>query len=95
MLQRVLSNPGALTPEVLGETMEQYLMAKLGWERSQLTRDAVRMALLKFDATLAEEWDQMWVACEMVRYGASSGDLSELSNRMLTLAETTEATWNS
>jgi hypothetical protein len=55
----------------------------------------VRLALLKFDATLAEEWDQMWVACEMVRYGASSGDLSELSRRLMTLAETSEATWNS
>jgi hypothetical protein len=95
VLQRALSNPEALTPEVLGETMEQYLMAKLGWERSQLTRDSVRLALLKFDATLAEEWDQMWVACEMVRYGASSGDLSELSRRLMTLAETSEATWNS
>ena len=34
-----------LTIEVVGEAMEQYLMAKLGWERSQLTRDAVRTHL--------------------------------------------------
>jgi hypothetical protein len=95
VLQRSLQSQGKLTPEGLGEAMEQYLMAKLGWERSQLTRDAVRVALLDLDANLAEEWDQMWVAAEMVRYGASSGDLTSLSNRLLNLAETTEASWKS
>ena len=56
-----------LTIEVVGEAMEQYLMAKLGWERSQLTRDAVRTHLQGQDPALGVSWDDIWVACEMQR----------------------------
>ena len=80
-----------LTVEMVGEAMEQYLMAKLGWERSQLTRDAVRIHLAQKDSALATSWDEIWAACEMQRYGASQGNLEALAAQMLTLAETTES----
>ena len=81
-----------LTIEVVGEAMEQYLMAKLGWERSQLTRDAVRTHLQGQDPALGASWDDIWVACEMQRYGASQGNLDALAAQLIALAETTEST---
>ena len=93
-LQAQLKKTSPMTIEALGEAMEQYLMAKLGWERSQLTRDAVREHLASQDHTLAKAWDEFWVACEMQRYGASSGDLDALQSRLLELADITESNWN-
>ena len=81
-----------LTIEMVGEAMEQYLMAKLGWERSQLTRDAVRTHLHAQDAKLCVSWDEFWAACEMQRYGASHGNLEALAAQLIALAETTEST---
>ena len=81
-----------LTIEVVGEAMEQYLMAKLGWERSQLTRDAMRTHLQGQDPALGVSWDDIWVACEMQRYGASQGNLDALAAQLIALAETTEST---
>ena len=82
----------AKTIEVVGEAMEQYLMAKLGWERSQLTRDAMRSHLQGQDPALGASWDGIWVACEMQRYGASQGNLDALAAQLIALAETTEST---
>ena len=93
-LQRSLKSTTPLTIEILGEAMEQYLMAKLGWERSQLTREAVKQHLASRDGTLAEQWDAFWEACEMQRYGASQGNLDTLSQSLLSLAETTESRWS-
>ena len=73
--------------------MEQYLMAKLGWERSQLTRENVKVHLASVDTDLAEQWDGFWLACEMRRYGASQGDLEALAKTLLELGETTETSW--
>ena len=80
-----------LTIETVGEAMEQYLMAKLGWERSQLTRDAVKIHLSHEDMSLAESWDKFWMACEMQRYGASQGNIDSLAKQLIALAETTES----
>ena len=93
-LQRSLKSTDALTIETIGEAMEQYLMAKLGWERSQLTREAVKQHLTVKDEALAEQWDVFWEACEMQRYGASQGNLDALAQTLLTLGETTESRWS-
>ena len=69
-------------------------MAKLGWERSQLTREAVKQHLTVKDEALAEQWDAFWEACEMQRYGASQGNLDALAQTLLTLGETTESRWS-
>ena len=82
----------ARTAELVGEAMEQYLMAKLGWERSQLTRDAVHAHFKTQDASLAASWDDVWATCEMQRYGASQGNLEALADQLINLAEATEAT---
>ena len=66
-------------------------MAKLGWERSQSTREAVKQHLTVKDEALAEQWDAFWEACEMQRYGASQGNLDALAQTLLTLGETTES----
>ena len=93
-LQRSLKSTDALTIETIWETMDQYLMAKLGWERSQLTREAVKQHLTVKDEALAEQWDAFWEACEMQRYGASKGNLGALAQTLLTLSETTESRWS-
>ena len=68
-------------------------MAKLGWERSQLTREAVHKRLSEHDAGLADEWIALWNECEMQRYGAVSGSLDGLAERLRLLAQKTEDTW--
>jgi hypothetical protein len=88
------ANPDDLTPEIVGEAMEQYLMAKLGWERSALTRAAVHHHLMKRDPQLAASWDELWEACELQRYGATAANTSEMAQRVLALAQTTEASWS-
>ena len=93
-LQRALKSTETLTIETIGEAMEQYLMAKLGWERSQLTREAVKQHLTVKDGPLAEQWDAFWEACEMQRYGASQGNLDALAQTLLNLGETTESRWS-
>ena len=93
-LQRALKPTETLTIETIGEAMEQYLMAKLGWERSQLTREAVKQHLTVKDGPLAEQWDAFWEACEMQRYGASQGNLDALAQTLLNLGETTESRWS-
>lgn len=92
-LQRSLKTTSPPTIETIGEAMEQYLMAKLGWERSQLTRENVKVHLASVDTDLAEQWDGFWLACEMQRYGASQGDLEALVKTLLELGETTETSW--
>ena len=84
---------GASNIEAFGEAMEQYLMAKLGWERSQLTREAVHKRLSEVDPGLAEDWIALWNECEMQRYGAVSGNLESLAERLRSLAQKTETTW--
>ena len=78
---------GASNIEAFGEAMEQYLMAKLGWERSQLTREAVHKRLSEHDPGLAEDWIALWNECEMQRYGAVSGNLESLAERLRSLAQ--------
>ena len=67
---------------------------KSWWERSQLTREAVKQHLTVKDEALAEQWDAFWEACEMQRYGASQGNLDALAQTLLTLGETTESRWS-
>ena len=57
--------------------MEQYLMGKLGWERSN--SPAMMRTHLQQDPALGASWDDIWVACEMQRYGASQGNLDALA----------------
>ena len=91
-LTRDLHRNPSLTIELIGEAMEQFLMAKLGWERSQLSRSAMVSTLSKNDAKLAKQWDDFWGACEMQRYGATNGDLESLKSQLIELAKTTENT---
>ena len=93
-LQRSLKPTETLTIETIGEAMEQYLMAKLGWERSQLTREAVKQHLTVKDGAMAEQWDAFWEACEIQRYGASQGNLDALAQTLLNLGEITESRWS-
>lgn len=93
-LQRRLDLAQPLTVEDVGEAMEQYLMAKLELDRSHLSRASVRERMALQDASIASSWDELWVACEMQRYGASEGDAQALSARLLSLAETTETAWS-
>ena len=88
------AKPDDLTPEIVGEAMEQYLMAKLGWERSALTRAAVYLHLMERDPKLAASWDELWEACELQRYGATAANTSDMAQRILALAQTTEASWS-
>ena len=88
------AKPDDLTPEIVGEAMEQYLMAKLGWERSALTRAAVHLHLMEHDPKLAASWDELWEACELQRYGATAANTSDMAQRVLALAQTTEASWS-
>jgi len=89
-LKQSLAQSSPATIEAVGEAMEQYLMAQTGLDRSSLTREAVRLRMAATDESLAQSWDDLWVACEMQRYGASSGDLESLTSRLIELAETTE-----
>ena len=93
-LERSIKTADPLTIETIGEAMEQYLMAKLGWERSQMTREAVKAHLSAQDDALAKQWDGFWEACEMQRYGASQGNLDALAQTLLALGETTESSWS-
>jgi hypothetical protein len=68
-------------------------MAKLGWERSQLTREAVHKRLSEHDPGLAGDWIALWNEMEMQRYGAVSGNLEGLADRLRSLAQKSEATW--
>lgn len=84
----------APTAEAVGEALEQYLMAKLELDRSQLTRESVRERLSTGAPELVKAWDELWVSCEMLRYAGSPGDAEALAARLLELAETTEAIWS-
>jgi hypothetical protein len=90
-LKQTLAQSSPLTVETVGEAMEQYLMAITEMDRSLLTREAVRLRIAVTDQDLAKAWDDLWVACEMQRYGASAGDLESLANTLTDLAETTES----
>ena len=84
---------GASTIEAFGEAMEQYLMAKLKWERSALTREAVHATLSDTLPDLASEWDALWSALEMQRYGASAIKADDLAETLRSLAKRTEQAW--
>ena len=92
-LKQTLAQSSPVTVETVGEAMEQYLMAHTGLDRSSLTREAVRLRIAESDEGLAKSWDNLWMACEMQRYGASSGDLKSLTNTLIELAETSENVW--
>jgi hypothetical protein len=79
--------------EEVGEAMEQYLMAKLKWERSALTREAVHATLGETLPDLASEWDALWSALEMHRYGASAIQADDLAETLRSLAQRTEQAW--
>jgi hypothetical protein len=79
--------------EDVGEAMEQYLMAKLKWERSALTREAVHATLNNTMPSLAAEWDALWNALEMQRYGASTIKADDLAETLRSLAQRTEQAW--
>jgi len=81
------------TAEEIGEAMEQYLMAKLKWERSALTREAVHATLNDKMPALAAEWDALWSALEMQRYGASAIKADDLAETLRSLAKRTEQAW--
>ena len=79
--------------EEIGEAMEQYLMAKLKWERSALTREAVHATLNDKLPSLAAEWDALWSSLEMQRYGASATPADDLADTLRSLAQRTEQAW--
>ena len=76
--------------EAIGEALEQYLMAKLEIDRSQLTREVVMKRLDLMDPALAASWKELWETCEAQRYGALQGNTDELATRLMELAKTTE-----
>jgi hypothetical protein len=46
------------------------------------------------DPKLAASWDELWEACELQRYGATAANTSDMAQRVLALAQTTEASWS-
>ena len=79
--------------EEVGEAMEQYLMAKLKWERSALTREAVHATLSATLPDLASDWDALWSTLEMQRYGAGAIQANDLAETLRSLAQRTEQAW--
>ena len=79
--------------QTVGEAMEQYLMAKLGWERSMLHKTALRSALQQHVPDLTEQWIRLWDSCEMNRYGGMDGQTSALADELKSLAEQSENQW--
>ena len=62
----------------IGEAIEVYLCAKLGWGRSQFSRGAAAEVLKEqMEGNDAEAWDSLLQKCEMARY--APGELPELS----------------
>ena len=92
-LLRSLNNPSQVSIEEIGEAMEQYLMAKLGVDRSQLSRKTVHDLVSDKDANLAKQWDAMWADCEFQRYGGAQGNQPAIATKLLKLAEATENIW--
>jgi hypothetical protein len=84
---------GTLDASVLGDALEQYLMAKLGWERSAMERNAVMAALQSKVPQLQPAWLDLWMASEMARYGGTRAEDSALAERLKNLAEQTENAW--
>jgi hypothetical protein len=82
-----------LDASVLGDALEQYLMAKLGWERSAMERNAVMAALQSKVPQLQPAWLDLWMASEMARYGGTRAEDSALAERLKNLAEQTENAW--
>ena len=68
-------------------------MAKLKWERSALTREAVHATLSATLPDLASDWDALWSALEMQRYGAGAIQADDLAETLRSLAQRTEQAW--
>jgi len=89
-----LSPTSELTLDHVGEAMEGYLMDKLGWERSELTRERAMEALQRHVPQQAEAWKALWAACEMARFGGSGSDAARLARELQELAKLTENAWS-
>ena len=84
---------GTLDASAVGDALEQYLMAKLGWERSAMQRNAVMAALQSKVPHLQPAWLDLWTACDLARYGGTHAQDSALAERLKNLAEQTENAW--
>jgi len=89
-----LSPTSELTLDHVGEAMEGYLMDKLGWERSELTRERAMEALQRHVPQQAEAWKAFWAACELARFGGSGSDAARLAQELQELAKLTENAWS-
>lgn len=78
----------------VGEAMEQYLMSKLGWERSSMTTQRLSDALKQSLPSLHSSWMALWNDCEMHRYGGGTGETESLARRLRELVEQSESNWS-
>lgn len=78
----------------VGEAMEQYLMSKLGWERSSMTTQRLSDALKQSLPSLHSAWMALWNDCEIHRYGGGTGETESLAQRLRELVEQSESNWS-
>lgn len=91
--RKQLKEPEQFFP-ALGQGIEQYLLAKLGWSASQYQRDAILTALEQKTPSTLDRWKNLLDQLDMARYAPGSIPSPE---EMILLAEElveqTEKSW--
>ena len=91
--RKQLKKPEQFFP-ALGQGIEQYLLAKLGWSASQYQRDAILKALEQKTPSTLDRWKSLLDQLDMARYAPGSIPSPE---EMILLAEElveqTEKSW--
>ena len=80
-----------VTPVVV---LANMLMAETPLSVAQGVDSNLHLHLMERDPKLAASWDELWEACELQRYGATDANTSDMAQRVLALAQTTEASWS-
>jgi hypothetical protein len=92
--KQLTNDPAAFYP-ALGAALENYLLAKLEWNASQLQREALVEALHSHVPGLHQRWSELLQALDMARY--APGQVEEPASMLATseaLINETEKTWN-
>lgn len=92
--KQLVNDPSAFYP-ALGAALENYLLAKLEWNASQLQREALVDALQAHVPDLRARWSELLQALDMARY--APGQVEEPASMLATseaLINETEKAWN-
>ena len=88
-----LNDPALFFP-ALGQGIEQYLLAKLGWSASQYQREAVLLELAQKTPDTATQWKDLLDQLDLARYAPGAIPApSEMIALSETLVEKTEKSW--